>query len=524
MSDTSTTATIRKLLIANRGEIASRIMRTARAMGIATVAVFSDADEDAPFVADADEAVRLPGNTPAETYLRSDLVVEAARRTGADAVHPGYGFLSENAEFARACGDAGLVFVGPSPRAIELMGSKLEAKRIMTEVGVPVLPTAVVDGAMTAAELAAAGESIGFPVLVKAAFGGGGRGMRVVEVPGDLAEAVGAAQREAAAAFGDGTTFLEPYLRAPRHVEVQILGDTHGTVTHLFERECSIQRRHQKIVEESPSPAVDDALRAEMCEAALGAGKAIGYVGAGTVEFVLDAQGRFFFLEVNTRLQVEHPVTEMITGLDLVELQLRVAQGEALPIEVLDATMSGHAIEARLYAEDVAAGFLPVSGTIDRLRVPAGDAVRIDTGYDDGSVVSPFYDSMLAKVIAWAPTRTVAALRLAPRARGCAAARRRDQPQPARRGAARPRVPRRCDRHRLPRPARPRRAQQPCAERRHRAPPRGRRTPGRPRGAPFVVTPSGRDPGGVAQRRAGRPARPAQDRSSCARAVVAGAA
>jgi acetyl/propionyl-CoA carboxylase alpha subunit len=404
---------VTKLLVANRGEIARRIMRTAHAMGIGTVAVFSDADEHAPFVSEADEAVRLPGFAPGDTYLRGDLIVEAAQRTGADAVHPGYGFLSENAGFARACEEAGITFVGPSPHAIDMMGSKIEAKRLMDEAGVPVLRGMTVTDETTADDLGRAGDDIGYPVLVKAAFGGGGRGMRIVRDATELAEAVEGAQREAASAFGNGTVFLEKYVESPRHVEVQIFGDHHGTSIHLFERECSIQRRHQKIIEESPSPAVDDALRKEICSAAVAAGRAIGYVGAGTVEFVMAPDGSFYFLEVNTRLQVEHPVTELVTGLDLVELQLLVARGEPLPVGALEARMNGHAIEARLYAEDVPGGFLPTSGPIHRLRVPSGDGVRVDTGFEDGSVVSTHYDAMLAKIITWAPTRTEAANRLA---------------------------------------------------------------------------------------------------------------
>ncbi|GAA5167377.1 biotin carboxylase N-terminal domain-containing protein [Pseudonocardia eucalypti] len=405
---------IKKLLVANRGEIAARVMRTARELGIPTVAVHSDADAELPFVGLAEEAVRLPGNAPADTYLRLEKIIDAARATGADAVHPGYGFLSENAGFARACADAGLLFVGPPPEAIAAMGDKLRAKRLMDSAGVPVLPGATVsDGT----DLGEAGARVGFPLLVKAAFGGGGRGMRVVSEPGPdgtlLAEAVASARREAEAAFGDGTVFLERFLPDPRHVEVQIFGDTHGTVVHLFERECSIQRRYQKVVEESPSPAVDDELRDALGAAAVAAGKAIGYVGAGTVEFVLAATGEFYFLEVNTRLQVEHPVTELVTGLDLVELQLRVAEGEPLPAPVLEARIEGHAIEARLYAEDVPAGFLPATGTLHRFEVPELPGVRVDAGVADGSVVGPHYDPMLAKVIAYGRTRTDAARRLA---------------------------------------------------------------------------------------------------------------
>ena len=411
---------VQKLLVANRGEIAVRVMRTAHRLGIATVAVYSDADAGAPFVRLADEAVRLPGVTPSETYLRADAVIAAARATGADAVHPGYGFLSENEAFARDCATAGLTFVGPSPEAIASMGSKLRAKALMADAGVPVLPGATVDESTE--DLAGVADGIGYPVLVKAAFGGGGRGMRVVHEPSALRDAVEGARREAESAFGDGTVFLERFVVDPRHVEVQVIGDMHGTVVHLFERECSIQRRYQKIVEEAPSPAVTPSLRDELGAAAVAAGKAIGYTGAGTVEFVLEKgehadRGEFFFLEVNTRLQVEHPVTEMITGLDLVEQQIRVAEGEPLGPDVLDARIDGHAIEVRLYAESVTRGengttdYLPATGTLHRFAVPG--EVRVDTGVEDGSVVSPHYDPMLAKVIAHGRTRAGAARTLA---------------------------------------------------------------------------------------------------------------
>jgi propionyl-CoA carboxylase alpha chain len=398
---------ISKLLIANRAEIASRIIRTARAMDIATVAVFSDPDAGLPFVLEADEAVRLPGSAPAETYLRGEALIAAAAATGADAVHPGYGFLSENAGFARACAAAGLTFVGPSPGAIEAMGSKIAAKELMAAAGVPVLPGAVFDGTAEPdpPELRKAAEDIGFPVLVKAAFGGGGRGMRIVTGPDEIVAAVASARREAASAFGNGTVFLERFVEAPRHVEVQILGDQAGTVVHLFERECSIQRRYQKIIEEAPSPAVTGELRAELCRAAVTAGQAIGYIGAGTVEFVLDASGRFYFLEVNTRLQVEHPVTELITGLDLVRLQLEIAAGQPLPPQARQARITGHAIEARLYAEDVPAGYLPASGDVRTLEIDPADGLRVDAGFASGTRVSTFYDSMLAKVIGYGPTR-----------------------------------------------------------------------------------------------------------------------
>ena len=381
-------------------------------MGVETVVVFSDPDRDAPVVAEADVAVHLPGAAPRDTYLNVDALLDAARRGGADSVHPGYGFLSENAGFARACRDAGLVFVGPEPAAIEAMGSKLEAKRIMAEAGIPVLDGVPVPDHPTDAELAAAGDRVGFPLLVKAVAGGGGRGMRIVEAVADLGAAVGSAQREADAAFGDGTVFLERFVASPRHVEVQIVGDAHGRVVHLFERECSIQRRYQKVIEEAPSPAVGPELRAELGAAAVAAGAAIGYTNAGTVEFVLDGTGRFWFLEVNTRLQVEHAVTELVTGVDLVQLQLRIAAGEPLPAAVHDATLRGHAIEARLYAEDVPAGFVPTGGPIHRFAIRADDGVRVDAGYVDGSSVSTDYDAMLAKVIAWGPTRAEATRRL----------------------------------------------------------------------------------------------------------------
>jgi propionyl-CoA carboxylase alpha chain len=407
---------ITKLLIANRGEIASRIIRTAREMDIACVAVHSDADADALFVREADEAVRLPGTAPADTYLRADLILEAARATGADAIHPGYGFLSENAGFARACAEAGITFVGPPPEAIDSMGSKIEAKKTMAAAGVPVLPgiTIDTDAEIDAAALSArVADEIGYPVLVKAAFGGGGRGMRIVRDEAGLIEAVEGARREAVTAFGDGTVFLERYLDSPRHIEVQIFADSQGNVVHFFERECSIQRRYQKIIEEAPSPVVDETLREELGRAAVAAGKAIGYVGAGTAEFVMGADGRFYFLEVNTRLQVEHPVTELVTGLDLVRLQLLVAEGHPLPDDALTATITGHAIEVRLYAEDVPAGFLPATGTVHGFSVPDLPGIRVDAGVSEGSEVGVHYDPMLAKVIAYGATREQARRRLA---------------------------------------------------------------------------------------------------------------
>jgi propionyl-CoA carboxylase alpha chain len=389
---------IQTLLIANRGEIARRIIRTCRELGVSPVAVHSDPDADAPHVAEADAAVRLPGATPAETYLRADLLVAAAVDAGADAVHPGYGFLSENADFARAVLAAGLVWVGPTPEAIEAMGSKVAAKKRMASAGVPVLaeldPDAVADS--------------DFPLLVKASAGGGGRGMREVRSRAELAEGVASARREAESAFGDGTVFCEPLLEGARHVEVQVLADTHGTVWALGERECSIQRRHQKIVEETPSPGVDAEARQRLYAAATAAAEAIGYVGAGTVEFLF-SDGDLHFLEVNTRLQVEHPVTELVFGVDLVAWQLSIAEGAALPAE--PPAPRGHAIEVRLYAEDPTRDWRPASGTLHRFEVP-GD-VRVDSGVEDGSVVGVHYDPMLAKVIAWAPDRAGAARKLA---------------------------------------------------------------------------------------------------------------
>jgi acetyl/propionyl-CoA carboxylase alpha subunit len=403
---------IRRLLVANRGEIARRVMRSCRDLGIATVAVYSDPDANEPFVRDADVAVPIGGATPAESYLRVDAIIDAARRSGADAVHPGYGFLAENAGFAQACADAGLTFIGPSPAAIELMGSKIGAREIMENAGVPVLPGIDLTGLDDKA-IAKAADKVGWPVLVKASYGGGGRGKRIVRDKPNLLEAVAGAKREAGSAFGNDTVFLERYVDNPRHVEIQIIGDTHGTVVHLNERECSIQRRHQKIIEEAPSPVVDETLRAQMGSAAVLAGKAIDYVGAGTVEFLLAPTGEFFFLEVNTRIQVEHPVTELVTGLDLVRLQLLVAQGDALPPEALDPPIRGWAIEARLYAEDPARDFMPSAGPLHRFDLPEGPGIRIDSGFEAGSVVSTNYDPMLAKVIAYAPTRIEAARLLA---------------------------------------------------------------------------------------------------------------
>ena len=388
------------LLIANRGEIARRVIRGAREMGIRTVAVYVDADADAPFVKDADQAVRLPGS-----YLDGKAVLEAARSTSAEAIHPGYGFLSENAGFAADVTAAGLAWVGPSPEVIEQMGDKLAAKALAEKAGVPTLP---------GSEDPEAGDEVGYPLLVKAAAGGGGKGMRIVESPGDLEEAVASARREAASGFGDDRVFLERYVARARHIEIQILGDAHGSVVHLGERECSIQRRHQKILEESPSPRVDPAMRAAMGDAALSLAQVLGYQSAGTVEFLVDDDtGEYFFLEVNTRLQVEHPVTEAVTGIDLVREQLRVAAGESLGYGQDDIRFEGAAIEARLYAEDPANDFLPATGTLVAFEPAPSPEVRWDSGVARGSVIGVDFDPMLAKVIAHGPTRAEAAGRLA---------------------------------------------------------------------------------------------------------------
>jgi propionyl-CoA carboxylase alpha chain len=403
------TKPIQRLLIANRGEIARRIARSAHAMGIGTVAVYADGDALAPFVLEADQAIALGGASSVETYLDVEKLLAAAKRSAADAVHPGYGFLAENAGFARAVAGAGLSWVGPPPEAIAAMGDKLSAKRLMQEAKVPTLPSAELAVGKDPTEAA---RQVGFPVLVKASAGGGGKGMRVVESEAGLADAIESARREAAAAFGDDTLFLERWLEAARHVEIQLLGDSHGNLVHCFERECSIQRRHQKIIEEAPSSVVTPELRARMGEAAVSAGRAIGYASAGTVEFLLDG-GDFWFLEVNTRLQVEHPVTEAITGLDLVREQLRVAQGEPLGFSQDALSIDGHAIEARLYAEDPENDFLPATGRVLCWQPSRTAEARFDSGVETGSEVGIEFDPMLAKVIVHAPTRREAALRLA---------------------------------------------------------------------------------------------------------------
>jgi len=399
-----------KLLIANRGEIAVCIARTARGLGIATVAVYSDPDRNAPHVAACDEAIALRGSTAAESYLSIDRIIAAARRTGAQAVHPGYGFLAENADFADACAARRLTFVGPSPAAIRLMGNKSAAKSLMREHGVPCVPG--FEGDQSAAALLSAAETIGFPVMIKAAAGGGGKGMRLVASPEAFAGAVEATRGEAVRAFGSGDLLLEKALDAPRHVEVQIFGDAFGTIAHLGERDCSMQRRHQKIVEEAPSTAVDSALRERLGAAAIAAARAVGYAGAGTVEFLLAEGGSFYFLEMNTRLQVEHAVTEAVTGIDLVAWQLRIAAGEPLPLDEPRGPRAGHAIEARLYAEDPQNGFLPQAGRIVAWAAPAGDGIRVDHALAAGLEISRHYDPMLAKVIAHGADRETARRRL----------------------------------------------------------------------------------------------------------------
>jgi len=400
---------IKRLLIANRGEIAGRIIRSAHAMGISTVAIFADGDADAPFVRDADMAIALVGTTSLETYLDIEKVLAAAQRVGADAVHPGYGFLAENERFARAVAEAGLIWVGPPPEAIAEMGDKLSAKKLMQEAGVPTLPAAELKPDSNPEKLA---KEIGYPLLVKASAGGGGKGMRVVESENELRDAVEGARREAAAAFGDDTIFLERWLTATRHVEIQVLGDEQGNIVHCFERECSIQRRHQKIIEESPSPALTPELREKMGSAAVSAAKAIGYTSAGTVEFLLVGE-EFWFLEMNTRLQVEHPVTEAITGLDLVREQLMIAQGEPLSFKQDDLSINGHAIEARLYAEDPVRDFLPAAGTVAFWEPSTSAEARYDSSIETGSEVGIEFDPMIAKIIVHAATRREASSRLA---------------------------------------------------------------------------------------------------------------
>ncbi len=400
------------LLIANRGEIAVRVARSARQLGIRTIAVFSEADRDAPHARACDEAWPIGPAPAAESYLVADRILDVARKSGAEAVHPGYGFLSENAEFAAACEAAGILFVGPPASAIEAMGSKAGAKALMEQAGVPLVPGYHGDD-QSSARLAEAAEDIGFPVLLKASAGGGGKGMRVVRADDDLQAAIDGAKREGKASFGDDRLIVEKYLERPRHVEVQVFADRHGHTVHLFERDCSAQRRHQKILEEAPAPDLPPKTRDAMGRAAVAAAEAVGYVGAGTVEFILDPSGSFHFMEMNTRLQVEHPVTELVTGLDLVELQLRVADGEALPFAQNDLTLTGHAAEVRLYAEDPVRDFMPQTGRLVHLRLPEGEGIRVDSGIEQGGSVSVHYDPMIAKVIAYGPDRPAALARLA---------------------------------------------------------------------------------------------------------------
>jgi 3-methylcrotonyl-CoA carboxylase alpha subunit len=408
---------IKSLLIANRGEIACRIIRTARRMGIRTVAVYSDADAQALHVRQADEAVHIGPSPARESYLVGEKIIAAAKSTGAEAIHPGYGFLSENAAFAQAVIDAGLVWVGPKPSSITAMGLKDAAKQLMQDAGVPVTPGYLGED-QSPDRLADEADKIGYPVLIKAVAGGGGKGMRLVESAADFADGLRSCQREAASSFGNEHVLIEKYIQRPRHIEVQVFGDSHGNVVHLFERDCSLQRRHQKVIEEAPAPGMDSVTRSELCRAAIRAAKAVDYIGAGTIEFIADASeglraDRIWFMEMNTRLQVEHPVTEEITGVDLVEWQLRVASGEPLPLKQEELGINGWAMEARLYAEDPARGFLPSTGPLELLEFGEADGGRIDTGVYEGAEVSPFYDPMIAKVIATGETRDEARERLA---------------------------------------------------------------------------------------------------------------
>ena len=406
----------KKILIANRGEIACRVAATARRMGIQTVAVYSDADAQAAHVAACDESVYIGGSEPRDSYLRADVILQAARQTGAQAIHPGYGFLSENENFAQACADAGIVFIGPPAHSIAAMGSKSAAKALMETAGVPLVPGYHGDNQdMEFLHLQA--DQIGYPVLIKASAGGGGKGMRIVKSSQEFPEALSSCKREAISSFGDDKVLVERYLTKPRHIEIQVFADSHGNTLHLFERDCSVQRRHQKVIEEAPAPGMTAERRREMGEAAVAAAKAVGYVGAGTVEFIAEPDGRFYFMEMNTRLQVEHPVTEMITGTDLVEWQLRVAAGEPLPAEQDDLFIEGHAIEARIYAENPEKGFLPSIGTLSHLSFPEHvkfelGEVRVDGGVRQGDTISPFYDPMIAKLIVWADSREQAIARM----------------------------------------------------------------------------------------------------------------
>lgn len=398
---------IDKILVANRGEIALRVMRSAREMGIKTVAVYSEADREALHVRFADEAVFIGPPPSSESYLKIEKIIDAARQTGAKAIHPGYGFLSENENFADAVEKAGMIFIGPSAKSIEVMGSKLAAKAAVAKFNVPLVPGTAepIDDVNKAKKIA---REIGYPVLIKASAGGGGKGMRIVESENEFQEQMERAVSEAISAFGDGSVFIEKYVTQPRHIEFQIFGDQHGNVIHLFERECSIQRRHQKVVEEAPSAVLTPEIRKKMGEAAINVARSCGYYGAGTVEFILDEKLNFYFLEMNTRLQVEHPVTEMVTGIDLVKLQIKVAQGEKLPFKQEDLTLHGHAIEVRVYAEDPANNFLPDIGTLQTYKRPQGNGIRVDDGFEQGMSIPFYYDPMIAKMICHAETREAA--------------------------------------------------------------------------------------------------------------------
>jgi acetyl-CoA carboxylase biotin carboxylase subunit len=398
---------ITKLLVANRGEIALRVMRSARELGIKTVAVYSEADRGALHVLFADEAICIGPSPSSESYLRSDKIIDAARRTGATAIHPGYGFLSENEDFAQAVIDAGLIFVGPPPKAIEIMGNKLAAKKAAAAFKVPLVP-GTSEPITDIKEAKRISKEIGYPVLIKASAGGGGKGMRIVQREEEFDEQMQRAVSEATSAFGDGSVFIEKYVTRPRHIEFQIFGDQHGNVIHLFERECSIQRRHQKVIEEAPSSILTPSLRAAMGEAAVNVARSCGYFNAGTVEFIFDEDKKFYFLEMNTRLQVEHPVTEQITGIDLVKLQIKVAEGEKLPFRQEDLRITGHAVEVRVYAEDPSNNFLPDIGTLKKYRRPQGHGIRIDDGFEEGMTIPFYYDPMIAKMICHAETRAAA--------------------------------------------------------------------------------------------------------------------
>lgn len=402
---------MKKILVANRGEIALRVMRTARKMGIKTVAVYSEIDREALHVRYADEAVLIGPAPSAASYLRIDKIIAAAQATGADAIHPGYGFLSENAEFARAVEAAGITFIGPTPEAIEIMGSKLAAKEAVKHYNIPMVPGT--DHAIKeTTEALAVGEKVGYPILIKASAGGGGKGMRIVENADELPEQMARAISEATSAFGDGSVFIEKYVGSPRHIEMQILADTQGNTVYVFERECSIQRRHQKVVEEAPSAILTPEVRKAMGQDAVKVAQACGYVGAGTVEFLVDEQLNYYFLEMNTRLQVEHPVTEMISGLDLVEQQIRIARGESLSFAQEDLRINGHAIELRVYCEDPYDGFLPNVGKLERYVRPEGDQIRLDDGYEEGMDIPIYYDPMISKLITWGATREAAIYRM----------------------------------------------------------------------------------------------------------------